>query len=580
MDEQTIFRKKYGSFRRFFAMLWKAPLPILWILLYIGVSFALTHIGVSATEYSARLYAGEVDAVTVVIPFLLVTLVSLLIGSVGNLVNGVCQAFINRNLRRMVWKKAVRLPLSFYEANEPKQLISRVTTDTTVISQLTMQTFVPAITTAYSTFVLLQRVSTYDSALMWSLLAILPVIVLINFILGRLKFGVNDKVNKVNAELTAGIAERTNNMLLIKTMGTEAREQKRGEEYMEAHYKASVAATWINNLSFPLHAIAGALQVVVIVLVGRRFYSDGSISLPEWIAYFGFATQLINTLTGYLGYWSSFKSAQGATDRVAEVVDTPDENTEAGKPVEKLAGDIRLEHVSFSYGEAPLFEDLDLTIPAGKITAIVGPSGSGKSTILNLIDRLYPIQGGIIRVGEDDAAAFSLSTYRRALTYVTQECVMYAGTLRSNLLQGVEREVSDAELDEVCEAAGILDYVRTQPEGYELPIGESGASLSGGQRQRFTVARALLKRPDFLLLDEATAAMDIQGKDKVWTNIRKTMAGKTVVFVAHDAQTIQNADYLIVLRDGALEAFGDRAELLATNSYCREMMEKGTEEEC
>ena len=578
MEQNTIFRKRYGSFRRFFSMLWKAPLPILWILLYIGISFALTHVGVSATEYSARLYAGEVDTVTVVIPFLLVTLVSLLIGSVSGLVNGVCQAFINRNLRRMVWKKAVRLPLSFYEANEPKQLISRVTTDTTAISQLTMQTFVPAITTAYSTFVLLRRVSTYDSALMWSLLAILPVIVLINFILGRLKFGVNDRVNRVNAELTAGIAERTNNMLLIKTMGTEDKEQKRGEAYMQAHYKASLATTWVNNLAFPVSAIAGALQVVVIVMVGRSFYSNGSISLPEWIAYFGFATQLINTLTSYFGYWTNFKSAQGATDRVAEVVDTPDENTSAGAEVTGLSGDIRLDSVTFSYGEAPLFEALDLTIPAGKITAIVGPSGSGKSTILNLIDRLYPIRGGEIRIGGADTADFSLSSYRRALTYVTQECVMYAGTLRSNLLQGVERQVTEEELDEACEAAGILDYVRSQAEGYDLPIGEGGASLSGGQRQRFTVARALLKRPDYLLLDEATAAMDIQGKDRVWNSIRRIMAGKTVVFVAHDAQTIQNADHLIVLRDGALEAAGDCEELLASNAYCREMMEKGGEE--
>ena len=146
MDQNPLFRKKYGSFRRFFRMLWKAPLPFLWILAYIGVSFALTHVGVSATEYSARLFAGDVDAVSVVIPFLLVTLLSLLIGSVSGLVNGICRAFINRNLRRMVWRKAVRLPLFFYESNEPKQLISRVTTDTTVISQLTMQVFVPLIT--------------------------------------------------------------------------------------------------------------------------------------------------------------------------------------------------------------------------------------------------------------------------------------------------------------------------------------------------------------------------------------------------------------------------------------------------
>ena len=578
MDQDKVFRKKYGSFRRFFQMLWKAPLPFLWILLYIGVSFALTHVGVSATEYSAKLYSGDVDTVTVVIPFLLVTLVSLLISSVSGVVNGVCKAFINRNLRRMVWRKSVRLPLSFYEANEPKQLISRVTTDTTVISQLTMQVFVPLITMAYSAFVLLKRVSNYDRALMWSLFAVIPVNVLISFILGRMRFGVSDRINRATAELTGGIAERTNQTLLIKTLGTEEKELRLGQALMERSYQAGRTNVLINYLSLPVHAIAGALQVAIIVLVGRGFYSAGRIVLAEWIAYYGFSTQLANTITGYLNDWTSFKAAQGASNRVSEIVDIPDENTSEGVPAENLSGNIRLENVRFSYGEEPLFQDLNLEIPAGKITAIVGPSGSGKSTILNLIDRLYPVQEGRICFGGVDTARFSLASYRRTLGYVTQECVMYAGTLRENLTQGIDRTVSEEELDRACEGAGILDYVRQQPDGYDMRIGESGASLSGGQRQRFTAARILLRRPDYLLLDEATASMDIDGKDQVWTSIRQQMVGKTVVFVAHDAQTIRNAEYIVVLRDGRVEAAGDSGMMLRSNDYCREMMEQTGEE--
>ena len=143
---------------------------------------------------------------------------------------------------------------------------------------------------------------------------------------------------------------------------------------------------------------------------------------------------------------------------------------------------------------------------------------------------------------------------------------MYAGTIRSNLLHGLDRTPSEEELDEACAAVGILDYVRRQPLGYDAPVGESGASLSGGQRQRFSVARALLKRPD------------IDGKAGVWASIRTAMAGRTVVYVAHDAQTIANADYVVVLRDGRVEAAGEREHILSTNLYCREMMENGEEE--
>ena len=154
---------------------------------------------------------------------------------------------------------------------------------------------------------------------------------------------------------------------------------------------------------------------------------------------------------------------------------------------------------------------------------------------------------------------------------------MYAGTIWENLLHGLGRTPTDQELDQVCGAVGILDFVKAQPQGYDSPVGEAGASLSGGQRQRFSVARALLKRPDYLLLDEATAAMDIAGKDSVWKSIRTLMAGKTVVYVAHDAQTLRNADHLIVLEGGRGTASGARKKVLGENEFCRDMMELGEE---
>lgn len=578
MEFSAIFRKKYGSFRRFFHMLVQARLPFLWIALDLAFSFGIINIGVSTTEYTSRLYAGEVDFGTVVLPFLLLTVVSLVLGSLSGIVTNVCTAFMNRNLRRMVWRKAVRLPLSYYEANGPREMISRITQDTTSISNLIMRIIIPIITGAYSSWMILQKISTYDAALMWSLVAILPVYVVINFIMGRLNFGLNDLINLRNAQLTAAISEKAGNLMLVKTMGTEESELQAGVEKMEASYKASAMSTAIGQISQPMQTIAYLLQTIVTIMVGRGFYASGAITLPEWIAYYGFASQLCNLLAGYLGYWASFKSIQGATDRVSQIMDAPSEETKTGEAAGNLAGEIAMEHVDFSYGEVPLFQDLSVTIPAGKITAIVGPSGSGKSTILNLINRLYPIQGGTVSIGGKDTAKYSLATYRKAMSYVTQECVMYAGTLRDNLCQGLKRSPTDAELDEACETAGILDYVKSLPDGYNTPVGEGGTSLSGGQRQRFTVASALLRQQDLLLLDEATAAMDIDGKDRVWTGIRKVMAGKTVVFVAHDGQTIRNADYIIVLRDGAVEAAGERETVLATNPFCMEMMSMKEEE--
>ncbi len=578
MDSSAIFRKKYGSFRRFFLMLGKARLPYLWIAAYLAASVVIANVGVSSTEYSAALFAGNVGLTAVVLPYLFYQLLSLVLGSVSGLLANLCEARMDRNLRRMVWCKTVRLPLRFYETNNPKELLSRITTDISSISGLVMRVFLAVLTTAYSSFVILRKISSYDGALMWSLVAILPVNILISFIMGRLKFGVQDLINRRNAQLTAAIAERTNNLMLIKSMGTEEKEAAVGEGHMRASYRAAGMNIWITGLSLPISAIATALQTVVIILVGRGFYASGALELTQWIAYYGFAVQLTNILSAYCGYWTTFKQVQGSVDRVTEIMDERSEDLDTGEVMGSPAGGIRFEKVDFSFGGTPLFQGLDLDIPAGRITAVVGPSGSGKTTLLNLIDRLYPLAGGRILVGGRNAADYSLASFRRALGYVTQESVMYAGTIRSNLLHGLDRTPSEEELDEACAAVGILDYVRRQPLGYDAPVGESGASLSGGQRQRFSVARALLKRPDCLLLDEATAAMDIDGKAGVWASIRTAMAGRTVVYVAHDAQTIANADYVVVLRDGRVEAAGEREHILSTNLYCREMMENGEEE--
>ena len=415
MEQNALFRKRYGSFRRFFAMLGKARLPYLWIVGYLAVSALIANVSVSTTEYSAALFAGQVGLFAVVLPYLFFTLLSLVIGSISSLTSNLCLARIDRNLRRMVWKKVVHLPLQFYEANNPKELLSRITTDVTSISTLIMQVLLPVFTTAYSSLLMLGRVSSYDQRLMWALVIVLPVNILISFVLGRMRFGVADLINRRNAQLTAAIAERANNMLLIKSMGTEEKEAVAGEARMKASYQAEVTDLWVRGLALPINAIASALQSVAIILAGRAFYSTGALDLTQWIAYYGFAIQLTNILSNYCNSWSNFKGAQGSVDRVSQIMDEQEEPLDKGRDAGALAGNISLRDVCFSYGDTALFTGLDAEIPAGKITAIVGPSGSGKTTLLNLIDRLYPLAKGTIAVDGRDIAGISLHSFRQAV---------------------------------------------------------------------------------------------------------------------------------------------------------------------
>lgn len=568
---ERVFGKDRGSMGRFFRMLQKARLPYLWILAYIAITALLTNVGISVTEYTAELFAGNVNFGTVVLPFLAFTLLSQLISSVSKIMSNLCVARIDRNIRKMIWSKTVRLPLRYYEKNKPKEMISRITTDITAISQLIMQVFVAILTSAYTLVITLGKIGSYDQKLMIALIAVLPLNLVIAFVMGKMKFGVLDLVNQKNAELTQTIAEKTNNLLLIKSYGKEEKELQTGQEKMKGFYKSSILNAWL-GFATPMYALVGAMQFIVIVMVGRSFYSSGALTLTQWIAYYGFAVNIVNQLSAYCVYWTTFKGSQGATRRVAQIMEEMEEDIENGEHVEHLCGDIELREVDFSYEDKLLFDKLNLKIPAGRVTALIGPSGSGKTTLLNLVERMYPVSGGKILFGGEDTARYSLKSFRSEISYVTQESTLFAGTIRDNILFGIKREVTNEELEKACTDAEIMDFIREQPEGFLADVGEQGEKLSGGQKQRIAFARALLKQSDYLFMDEATAAMDIRGKDQVWKSVKRHMEGKTVLMVAHDRQTVQKADYIIVMHNGKIICQGEPAEVYAKNTYYRELI--------
>ncbi len=568
--ERILGRDVRGSTGRFFRMLARAHIPYLWILAYILVSFGLTNLGISATEYSSRLFAGDVGFVEVVLPFILVTIINLAVASISTILSYICNERINRNARRMIWGKVVRLPLRYYSKHRAGELVTRITSDVTSLSTLIMQVFVSIITVGYSSIALVGKISSYDPKLAVALLLALPLEFLLAYIMGRLQFGLSDLSRKKSAEMTQSVKERTKNYLLIKSSGGEEKAYESGAGRMKDVYHYSIVGAWM-GFSGPMYAMAGMIQFILIVLVGRSFYADGTLSLAQWIAYYGFANQLFNSLSAYCNYWTTFKSTAGATKQVAAIMAEEEEDVNAGTDIDQLSGDIALENVDFAYEAGKnIFENLTLHIPSGRTVAIVGPSGSGKTTLLNLIERMYPIQSGSIRFGDLDVTGASLRSFRRRIAYLTQECTLFSGTLRENLLFGVGREVSDQELLDVCAKVDLADFV-SAGGGLDMLVGESGGRLSGGQRQRVALARALLSDARYLFMDEATTAMDVKGKDIVWDAIRSHMDGGSVVMVAHDQQTVLEADYIIVVQDGKIVAQGDCDQVARENEFYRKL---------
>ena len=577
--QKDLFSNQKHTIRRFFSMLWKAKLPYVWIILFIAASVYLVKVGIDVTEYTAQMFAGNVSFSGIILPFIIYSVGTLLLSSVNGIFKGICSAKIDRALRRMVWSKTVSLPFGFFQSNDPKELITRITNDISSISKIVMNVFVGFLISFYTVFSLVRQVGSYDPRLMWVMVIMLPLDIIIAIIMGRLNFGINDRLNWSFARLNRTISERVSQSLLIRSFGTQESEEKRVEGLSTDYRKNQIRSTWINSLSSPFSTMTYCMKFILLLLVGRHFYGGGMISLPEWIAFFAFSTQLTTYISSYTTDWINLKAAMGSTERVSEIIDTPSEIVDQGKTVEELSGELRAEDITFGYGDEPLFEHLSVTIPVGLRTALVGSSGSGKTTLLNLFAGLYDLWDGKITVGGENITQYTRRSYRSQLNYITQECTLFSGTLRQNLLYGLRREVGDEELNAACEQAGLLDYVNELPAGYETEIGEGGSALSGGQRQKLSVARMLLKKGNWLFMDEATAAMDASAKAQVWGATESLSEGCTCLFVAHDRQSVSYAQHVIVLEKGRIVDQGPTDEVARRNAYVGSLLHADVREE-
>ena len=238
--------------------------------------------------------------------------------------------------------------------------------------------------------------------------------------------------------------------------------------------------------------------------------------------------------------------------------------------------DIILNHVNFSYQTASVLRDLNCSIPKRKVTAIVGTNGAGKSTLFKLLERMYNPTEGQIYFGNKDITDFKLSSWRKSFAIVAQDKPLLSGTIRKNIMYGVERQVSEEELIHVAKMANIYDFVMNTPGQFDAEVGPGGSNFSGGQQQCIAIARAMMRNPDYLLLDEATSNLDVKSEQQVTTALSNLMKGRTTILIAHNYSATVFADQVIVLCDGEIQAVGTPEELLKTNEYYRIFAKAGS----
>ncbi|SFI33302.1 ATP-binding cassette, subfamily B, AbcA/BmrA [Paenibacillus sp. UNC496MF] len=475
------------------------------------------------------------------------------------------------NLRDQLWRKLLKLPVAHYDRNRTGETISRMTNDTGIVKQLIAENFtgfLSGIISVAGSVVVLFYMDWRMTAVM---LGVIPVAALFMVPLGRQMYLVSKGLQTETASFTATLTQVLSEIRLVKSMNAEPREYAAGERGISSLFRFGRREAKIQALIAPLMFFVMMMLLVVIVGYGGMRVSSGALTAGELVAFILYLIQIVMPMSQISTFFTQFKKTVGATERIVHILDADEEDHERGGEVADANRPIRFEGVSFGYeGGEQVLRDVTFDVAPGTVAAVVGPSGGGKTTLFSLLERYYEPTGGTIKLGGDEIGSFALPSWRRQIGYVPQESPLIAGTIRENICYGIDRAVSEGELARAAEMAYAHVFIRELPNGYDTEVGERGIKLSGGQRQRIAIARALLRDPKILMLDEATSSLDSKSEVVVQEALKNLMAGRTTLVIAHRLSTVVDADQIVFVEKGRITGRGTHDELLREHPMYRE----------
>lgn len=475
-------------------------------------------------------------------------------------------------IRSLLWEHIIQLKMSFFDKNESGQLMSRLTDDTKVINEFISQklpNLLPSVLTLVGSLVMLFIM---DWKLTLLTFITIPVFILIIVPLGRVMQKISTNTQSEIANFSGLLGRVLTEMRLVKVSNTERLELDNAHTNLKKIYRLGLKQAKISAVVQPISGVVMLLTIAIILGFGALEIGTGAITPGTLIAMIFYVIQLSMPLINLSTLVTDYKKAVGASSRIYEIMQEPIEPTEAlseSKDATVIDGELVFEHVDFKYDVKKILEDVSFSIPQGEVSAFVGPSGSGKSTIFNLIERMYDIERGDIKYGNQSIFDIPLSKWRTKIGYVMQSNSMMSGTIRDNILYGINRKVDDEELIEYAKLANCHDFIMQFDEGYDTMVGERGLKLSGGQRQRIDIARSFVKNPDILLLDEATANLDSESELKIQEALETLMEGRTTVVIAHRLSTIKKAGQIVFIDKGEVTGKGTHHELMASHDKYR-----------
>jgi ABC-type multidrug transport system fused ATPase/permease subunit len=479
--------------------------------------------------------------------------------------------FTLQKLRQSIYNHLIQLPMSFFSTNRVGEINSRVSAD---ISQI-QDTFTTTLAEFLRQFIIIIGgiilISITSIELTLFMLALFPVMVVIAVVFGRYIRRISKQVQEKVAESNTIVEETMQGIASVKAFANEFIEVGR-------YRKSTIDITTLSLknakmrgffASFIIFCLFGA--IVAVIWYAVRLVKSGELTEGEMFAFILYTTFVGASIGGIAELYTQIQKAVGATERVLDILDEKKEDiniAEIKVKAERVKGHVIFDNVAFNYpnrSEISVLKNVSFEALPGEKIALVGPSGAGKSTITSLLLRFYDPTGGIIKIDGKPSVDYQLTELRNQMAIVPQDVILFGGSIRENIAYG-KPEATMEEIIEAAEKANARAFIESFPEKYDTLVGERGITLSGGQRQRIAIARAVLKDPCILILDEATSSLDSESERLVQEALNKLMIGRTSFIVAHRLSTIRNADKIVVIANGNVAETGSHDQLIANSS--------------
>ncbi|MFC3387943.1 ABC transporter ATP-binding protein [Salinicoccus sesuvii] len=474
-------------------------------------------------------------------------------------------------LRERVWDKFLKLPIGYFDQTKSGESVSRVVNDTAIIKDLITSHFPQLISGIISVIGAVVILFLLDWRMSLIMFVAVPASLVIIIPLGRRMSRISRALQDETALFTGRIQETLSEMRLVKSFNGEAFERKRGQSGILSLYSYGMKEASINAFLSPIMSTVMMFVIILIIAYGGVRVSEGTLSMGTMVAFLLYLFQIIVPMTRFAMFFTEYNKALGATERIIGILGKAEEENESASDASVEFNTLAFEDVAFGYeSHKEILHQISLTAYNGEKVAFVGPSGSGKSTIFALIERYYDIDAGSISIDGVDIRDIPLSTLRRNIGYVAQESAIISGTIRDNITYGLhDDEYTEADIDLAVRRSYSSEFVEMLEEGLDTEVGERGIKLSGGQRQRIGIARAFLKDPKLLMLDEATASLDSRSEKFVQEALDDLMRGRTVLVIAHRLSTIINSDRIFFLDNGYITGEGTHQELIEHHTMYR-----------